>query len=186
MSLGRRTELRRGSGLRTGTGLQRRSALRTTTTLRRVGSLAAKQPARTAGQSKRKTPAPSRFSQETKALIYARDHGRCQACGQLVTRSPWGYSFQHRIRAGMGGSKAWYINSPANGILLCGSGTTGCHGRIETTAEGGQMALEVGWALPRNQPGIDPADHPVATPRGWMRLTHDGHAIPCAAPERAA
>ena len=38
----------------------------------------------------------------------------------------------------MGGSKNPVVSAPSNGIVLCGSGTTGCHGEIESNREDGR------------------------------------------------
>lgn len=68
--------------------------------------------------------------------IIARDQGCCVACGTMVadpdTGDPWRqYSIQHRSARGMGGTKSSAANEPANLLLMCGTGTTGCHGRAE-------------------------------------------------------
>lgn len=55
----------------------------------------------------------------------------------------------------MGGTRDPAAGSVANGVLLCGSGTTGCHGWIEThRAE----SLEAGWLV---RQGVDPATVPI-------------------------
>lgn len=58
----------------------------------------------------------------------------------------------------MGGTKSADINSLSNLMLLCGSGTTGCHGWVESHRA---VALEEGFLLHAEQ---DPAEVPV-----WMR-----------------
>lgn len=50
----------------------------------------------------------------------------------------------------MGGSRLPDTNAVQNGMLLCGSGTTGCHGWVESHR---QAALDSGWAIPQ---GADP------------------------------
>lgn len=50
-----------------------------------------------------------------------------------------------------------WINLPANLLLLCGSGTTGCHGWIE--AHRGD-SLDLGWLVSRNSKTL-PEDVPV-------------------------
>lgn len=67
----------------------------------------------------------------------------------------------------MGGSKRAELNTPANLIVICGSGTTGCHGRIESNRT---EAYADGLLL---HDGQDPAAVPVllACPvDGWPRL----------------
>jgi len=61
--------------------------------------------------------------------VRRRSQNRCERCG---TDDALRWSLHHRKPRGMGGSKDPAINSPANIVLLCGSGTTGCHGWIES------------------------------------------------------
>lgn len=114
---------------------------------------------------------PSGFTKAVKALIAERDGWACARCGMSV--DPWpGYSYHHRRPRGMGGTSDPVSDSPANGVLLCGSGTTGCHGWVE------QYRIQArydGWLV---QQGSDPADVAVATHRGWVFLGHDGSATP--------
>lgn len=55
----------------------------------------------------------------------------------------------------MGGTRDSAANSPANLIALCGSGTTGCHGWVESHRE---QARADGYLVPR---GSDPQKVPV-------------------------
>ena len=55
----------------------------------------------------------------------------------------------------MGGTDDPAVNSPANLLLLCGTGTSGCHGLVETQRA---LAVEHGWLVPRP---TDPASVPV-------------------------
>jgi hypothetical protein len=68
----------------------------------------------------------------------------------------------------MGGSKAPDTNLPANLITLCGSATTGCHGRVESDR---LRAAADGFLLPQ---GSDPEVMPVKTWRGKALLSNDG------------
>jgi hypothetical protein len=54
----------------------------------------------------------------------------------------------------MGGSKDPATNSPSNVLLLCGSGTTGCHGWVEShRAEAYDLGLLVHkWQRPDDVP----------------------------------
>lgn len=71
-------------------------------------------------------------------LVNLRDGGVCVKC--LRTHPVFGVNFDHRKNRSQGGD--W---SPSNGQLLCGSGTTGCHGFVTShPAE----AIEEGWAVP--------------------------------------
>jgi hypothetical protein len=69
----------------------------------------------------------------------------------------------------MGGTRDPLSRHPSNIVLICGSGTTGCHGWIETHRED---ALAVGWIVPQSTDGepSDPREHPIWRPRidSWM------------------
>ena len=59
----------------------------------------------------------------------------------------------------------------ANGLAVCGSGTTGCHGRIErnrrASFDAGFLVSAIGVALPVNT-RVKHAIH------GWVLLDNDG------------
>lgn len=107
--------------------------------------------------------AVSRVPDAVRALVVDRDRGRCLRCG-----GP-GSNLHHRTARGMGGAGP-RANSPANLIVLCGSGTTGCHGWVEAHPT---AAAILGYRVPR---GTDPATVPVLDVTGWVRLGHDGTA----------
>lgn len=92
---------------------------------------------------------------------------RCGASSPLTT--------QHRAPRGMGGTRRPWVNLPGNLITLCGSGTTGCHGWVEShRAE----ALSYGW-LVSGLAVTMPSDVPVWTfTRGWVLLDDDGGFTP--------
>lgn len=120
------------------------------------------------------------FTPATRSLILARDRFTCQnfTCGRRVDTASWpGYSLQHRIARGAGGTRDPRIADPDNGITLCGSATTGCHGWVEsdTTGEAERRGLAVpSWA--------DPETVPVRTPGGWVRLDRHGRVWPADIP----
>ena len=71
--------------------------------------------------------------------ITERDQGRCVRCGTIAA----GGSVHHRV---LGNRKN---NEPWNQILLCGSGTTGCHSWVHShslAAQGG------GWVISKYHP----------------------------------
>lgn len=72
-------------------------------------------------------------SAKTRALVEDRDGGLCFRCG-----AP-GSNVHHRLARGAGGSKLAFVNAPANLVLLCGSGTTGCHGWVESNRQIGYL-----------------------------------------------
>ncbi|ALY08874.1 HNH endonuclease [Arthrobacter phage Galaxy] len=74
---------------------------------------------------------PQRVALEARRQVIARDLSKCQWCGRHVrTESGW-YSLQHRRARGMGGSRARETDRAGNLVLVCGTGTTECHGWIE-------------------------------------------------------
>lgn len=89
------------------------------------------------------------FSPAARAAILERSMGRCAGCGTTT-----GLTIQHRRARRMGGTSNTAIGHPANGIALCGSGTTGCHGWTEAHPT---AAALLGWRL---EPGDDPTDVP--------------------------
>lgn len=116
-------------------------------------------------------------TQKTRLAVYQRDEGCCVRCGKYVydihgERALAPLSLQHRKARGMGGSKDPLINAPENLILLCGTGTTECHGWVESNRE---EARELGYAISQYE---DPALVPVAHPWfGMAYLTRFGYAL---------
>jgi hypothetical protein len=93
-------------------------------------------------------------SEEVRQKVFMRAGWRCEKCGKRLNDN--GYiSVHHRKPRGMGGSKGIELNLPSNLMLLCGSGTTGCHGYIESHRS---EAYEQGWLVYRN---ADPAKEMV-------------------------
>jgi 5-methylcytosine-specific restriction protein A len=105
-------------------------------------------------------------TQQTRELVFERSGGKCEWCGQPPS---WGVSVHHRKPRGMGGSRKVHVNAAANLLLLCGSGTTGCHGWTESNR---QQAVTFGLLVPR------PA-FPATTPfyyrqQRWVLLDDNG------------
>jgi hypothetical protein len=113
-------------------------------------------PARTV--KKRTPPKATGPTAEQRAAIIARDRGRCMRCGDRTSQ------IQHRWPRGRGGD-----NRLSNLILMCGSGTTGCHGWAETQQR--RAATDQGWFV---KTGEDPAVKPVFTRHGWIVLDDAG------------
>lgn len=103
-----------------------------------------------------------------KELVAERDGWKCLRCGMSI--DPWpGYSYQHRVSRGMGGTSDPAVNEPQNLCLLCGSATTGCHGFVESHPDD---ARRDGYRVDR---GRDPANVPVLRHDGaWVFLNRDG------------
>lgn len=92
----------------------------------------------------------------TRELVRWRDRDRCRRCGVAT------WQIHHRRPRGMGGTRDPLTNGPANLVLLCGSGTTGCHGWVESHRAEARAA---GWLVSK---WADPA----ATP-----IVHNGRTI---------
>ena len=95
-------------------------------------------------------------SADTRALVTARAGGICEVCGEKPTRD---YSIHHRRPRGMGGTRSPAVNSPANLMYVCGSGTTGCHGLIESDRK---WAASLGYLV---RSGQDPVEEPIVLHR---------------------
>lgn len=107
-----------------------------------------------------------RIPKQTREQVYARDHRLCRRCGKQ------GDSIQHRIPRGMGGSKDPRINSLSNLVMLCGDGTRGCHGYVESHRD---EAYSTGWLVHRFE---DPELVPLEGMFGMeFRLLNDGTVV---------
>jgi hypothetical protein len=97
------------------------------------------------------------------ALVRKRDQHQCVRCGREGALTT-----QHRVARGMGGSRhrPW-VNQPSNLVSLCGSGTTGCHGWVESNPI---PAKSAGWAVSQYQ---TPEDVPVLYPDGGYYFLDD-------------
>ena len=74
------------------------------------------------------------FSAVVVARIWERDGGCCARCGMALRPGGRGFewSAHHRCPRSSGGTSRAWVGEAANGLLLCGSGTTGCHGDVES------------------------------------------------------
>jgi NTP pyrophosphatase (non-canonical NTP hydrolase) len=114
----------------------------------------------------------SGFPTAVVTLLRERSIDRCEMCGGRATNS------HHRRPRGLGGSRDPKTDAASNGVRICGSGTTGCHGWVEGNRE---TARELGWLVRQGQ---DPAEVPILLmrPAGvleWVLLDDEGAAIPC-------
>jgi 5-methylcytosine-specific restriction protein A len=110
----------------------------------------------------------SGFPPHVRLLAYARSDQRCEVCGVYA----YGGSLHHRRPRGMGGDKRPETNSIASALVLCGSGSTGCHGWIETHRD---ESLERGLLVSRYD---NPAEIPVELRVGRVLLGPFGEYIP--------
>ena len=103
--------------------------------------------------------------QEANHQLLARAGSACERCGNPLTGE--NLSRHHRQRRRDGGDRL------TNLLLLCGSGSTGCHGWVHAHPE---EAREQGWIVPS---WANPATTPVRLPDGYLWLLHDdGRKIP--------
>lgn len=65
-------------------------------------------------------------TQAVRDSVFERD-GSCVMCD-----GTYPLTLQHRRARGMGGTRRASTNTPAALVVLCGSGTTGCHGWVES------------------------------------------------------
>lgn len=103
---------------------------------------------------------------EVRQLVLERDGYRCARCDRDLHGVPM--SVHHRHPRGMGGTRDNRSSDPRNLVSLCGSGTTGCHGWIESHRD---QARATGWLLR----SLDEIDAPLITPLGTrITLAADG------------
>jgi len=96
-------------------------------------------------------------------IVDERDEFRCQRCGASLASVSGSRHHRQLRRSG--------DHRPCNLVLLCGSGTTGCHGWAHAhPAEARLEGLIVpSWASPEFVP--------MKTYGGWVRLVPDGSVL---------
>jgi hypothetical protein len=96
--------------------------------------------------------------------ILARANYVCELCYGPLNQM----SLHHRKPRQMGGTKVAWIHDHENLLALCGSGTTGCHGHVESRR---RAAYDYGWLV---RTGIMPHTTPFVDLRGhWWYLYKD-------------
>jgi len=154
------------------TALKRRTELRRATPMPRSKRELACRTLRTI--QRRRGTGPSR---DVRQVVLDRASGCCELCTRILHDGyEWVdvHSFHHRQPRRMGGTSRPEANSPSNLLLLCGSGVTGCHGRVERDRE---LATALGWLVPMGQdPSTIPANIAVTTASATKPfiLTADG------------
>jgi len=102
-------------------------------------------------------------------LVLERSQYSCELRGCMVgDRRGVDWSIHHRLPRRMGGTKRPEVNQPPALIVVCGSGTTGCHGWLEARRA---EAYDLGLLL---HAGDDPAEVPVGLAVGLVYLTTEG------------
>lgn len=109
-------------------------------------------------------------TQEQKMVVLTRSRSMCERCGVTLYNRP--SDIHHRHPRKMGGTKAEWINQPANLVHLCSddprTGYVGCHTFIERNRE---EAKDTGWLVSHREP----VDVPVKDVAGiWWELDNDG------------
>jgi len=103
--------------------------------------------------------------------VITRDVACCAVCG-LPLRGVRGeqWSVHHRAARKAGGTNRPHINLPSNLLLAHGTGSEGCHWRIESN---GIWAREFGFKVREGVrlPAEVPVKHAV---HGWVTLADDG------------
>lgn len=103
---------------------------------------------------------------QTRLLVLTRAAYACERCWRPITSN---MSLHHRRPRRMGGTKRLDANQPQNLLVLCGSGTTGCHGWIESHRKAGYAD---GILLYDRD---DPAESPYRDASGaWWLLSPEG------------
>lgn len=139
----------------------RRTPITRKTPMPRVGKQA-KRPPMVKARRQPVTPEVRR----ARRLVYARsEFNGVRVCELCFCRRATNY--QHRKNKSQCSPDEMWVAS--NGIDVCGSGTTGCHGRIHSHPE---EAMRYGWMVPSH---LDPAVVPVFLRQyGWVLLDADG------------
>ena len=102
-----------------------------------------------------------------RAAVMKRADNCCERCGQSIVNIPG--SIHHRSARRMGGRKG--ANTLTNLVLLCGTGTTGCHGEIESYR---QKAKAAGWIVSSWE---SPETVPLITTHGDRFLLDDDRRV---------
>lgn len=108
------------------------------------------------------------LTSNTRSIIKHRSGGLCELC----QREPM-TNIHHRKPRGMGGTRRPWVDEPSNLIALCGSGTTGCHGWIESHRAD---SYDRGLLL---KTGMMPFHTPFQDDRNewWLLVGDDKHLI---------
>lgn len=114
-----------------------------------------------------------RIPAKTRDAVWERDSERCFRCGVILHRSRGGHSIHHRQTTGMGGTKTRPKMSQL--ILLCGSGTTLCHGWVTGNP---QAAEAQGYLVSRSANAA--ARKVLLWQRYYVLLGDDGSVTPLA------
>lgn len=119
--------------------------------------------------------AGGKFTTKQRQTLFERAGGHCEVCGCRLREQGW--NAHHRMNRGMGGTRRQV--TCADGLVVCGSGTTGCHGHI---TENPRWAEDRGYVIRRNSIA-DPLNEPVFVRGEWVMFNADGSVGPAPALE---
>lgn len=114
-----------------------------------------------------------------RAAFFEREQERCFRCRRPLRFEDrgMGWSAHHRKPRGQGGTSNPSIANIANCLILCGSGTTGCHGWVESRRA---ISEDVGYLIRGDVRITTPTGTRVQRADGsWWLLTATGLAIEC-------
>jgi len=103
--------------------------------------------------------------------VVLRGGGKCEICNQPLNSSQF-VSLHHRKPRKMGGSKDPTLNEASNLMMICGSGTSGCHGYVESNRE---LSYANGWLVHSYE---EPITKPVLIRSATMLLDNNGGYVP--------
>ncbi|GAA4221414.1 hypothetical protein FHR32_005075 [Streptosporangium album] len=157
--------------MKRGNGLQRTTPLMAKKPMARGKGLKAGAATPTRKAPAKKAPRNTGPTPAVRQAVRDRDLDTCIVCGVVVSGRP--ASIHHRRNRGMGGSSDPRINDVTNLLVVCGDGTSGCHGML-TDRPWELDAEKHGWIIGRNSIA-DPALVPVLVAwLGWAYPLADG------------
>jgi len=113
---------------------------------------------------------PLKVTEGTRYIVLTRSGYRCERCHDDFMGKP--FSVHHRRPRMMGGSKNPELHKPANLIVLCGSGISGCHGWVESNRS---VARDLGFLIMKVEsaeeiPFMDITDK-------WWKIDNEGQKV---------
>ena len=114
--------------------------------------------------------AGGKFTQAQRDACFERAKGHCEVCGCRLPEKGW--NLHHRTNRGAGGTKRQV--TCADGLAVCGSGTTGCHGYISGHFV---WSEDRGYVVRRNSIAT-PLTEPVFVRGEWVMFNADGSTSP--------